>query len=58
MADVPVGLSEAQVIKALAGLQAFGEIMNVPGPQLQTILAKAAKEMRLKPATPVGPGPP
>ena len=55
MADVPVGISQAEIIKALAGLRAFGEIMKIDPPLLDTILDKARKEMELKPETP---GPP
>ena len=56
MADVPVGLSNSAIRKALAELRAFGEIQNVPPPQLDPILAKAKKELELKPgAPPAGP---
>ena len=50
-----VGLSDAEIIKALAELEAFGEIMNVPGPQLVAILDRARKKMREKPSAPPGP---
>lgn len=48
----PVGLSDSEIIRTLAGLRAFGEIMNVPGPQLDLVLQRAEKEMREKPSTP------
>lgn len=51
----PTGISQANVIKTLAGLRAFGEIMNVPGPQLDGILAAARAELERKPDSPPGP---
>ncbi len=47
-----VGNSEKAIINALAGLQAFGEIMNIPPPQLAQILDKARDEMSEKPDRP------
>jgi len=48
----PVGLSESEIIRSLAIIEAEGEIHNVNPPQLQAILAKARKKMELKPSTP------
>ncbi len=53
----PVGLSGAQVIRTLAELRAFGEIMNVAPPQLEDILDRAKLAMELKPSTPGPPTP-
>ena len=58
MAEIPVGLSEAQVIRELAVIEAFGEIQNVPPPRLADILAKARAALELKEARPLGPPPP
>jgi len=55
VADAPVGLSEKEVIRTITALRAFGEIMNVAPPQLDTILAKAKASLELKPAPPVRP---
>ena len=54
MAEISVGLAEAEVIRSLAELEAFGEIMNVPPPRLNDILAKARAKMELKTARPIG----
>jgi len=48
----PVGLSETEIIRTLAIIEAQGEIQNVPSPQLSLILDKARKKMELKPSTP------
>jgi len=53
----PVGNSERQIINALAGIEAFGEIMNIPPPQLALILDKARAAMTEKPDTPGPPTP-
>jgi len=54
----PVGLPDREIIKALAGLRAFGEIMGIVPPQLDLILERAELEMRVKPSVPGPPGPP
>lgn len=53
----PVGLPDSEIIKAIAGLRAFGEIMNVPGPQLDLILDRAKLEMEVRPSLPPRPPP-
>jgi len=59
MADVPTGIGGVARRRLLVELEAFGEIMNVPPPQLAAILAKARKELTQKPGPPPGPpGPP
>jgi len=55
VADVPVGLSAAQVIAAVANMKALGQINNIPPPQLDPIIAEFKKSLELKPGTPVGP---
>ena len=55
MADVSVGLSEAEVIRSLAIIEAQGEINNVPQPRLDDILARARAKLELKPESPPGP---
>jgi len=45
----PVGIPESEIIRTLAGLQALGEIMNVPPAQLRAVLDKAEAELRVKP---------
>ena len=54
MAEISVGLTDAEIIRSLAELEAFGEIMNVPPPRLTDILAKARAKMELKEARPIG----
>lgn len=49
---VPTGISQQEVRKILAVLEAEGEIANVPPPQLGPILAKAKKELTEQPDTP------
>jgi len=51
-----VGLSDAEIIKELALVRAFGEIQNIAPPRLTLILEAAEKEMREKPSPP-NPGP-
>ncbi len=60
MAKIPVGLSDAEVIRSLAIIEAQGEVANVPPARLGDILAKARAAMELKEARPQGepPGPP
>lgn len=58
MADIPVGLSNAEIIRALATIQAQGEINNVPQIRLDEILAKARGKLELKPQPPIVPPPP
>lgn len=48
MPVVPVGLSEAEIIAALAVIEANGEINNVPPGQLTSIVDKARKSMETK----------
>ena len=45
----PTGLSERQVIMALAQIRAFGEVMKLPPADLEPILARAARELRERP---------
>jgi len=54
----PVGLSTKDIIATLVVVQAFGEIMNIPPPQLDVILDKAKVGLELKPSTPAKPPPP
>jgi len=60
VAKGPGGIGSIAVRKTLVELQAFGEIMGVPGPQLDVILAKAREELEQKEIVPpfVPPGPP
>ena len=59
MADVPVGLSDKEIIRSLAVIEANLEASNVPPPQRQVILDRARAQMELKPAVPDGgSGPP
>jgi len=58
VADISVGLSEAEVIRSLAIIEAQGEINNVPQPRLDDILARARAQLELKPQRPPGPPPP
>lgn len=53
----PTGISGPKVRQTIVGLRAFGEIMGVPGPQLEAILDKARVELEFKPDNP-GPPPP
>ena len=57
MADVPVGLSEAQIIAQVAQAQAVGEMQIPPIPpgQLQIILDKLRAALELKQAPPPPP---
>ena len=48
----PVGLSDAEVIKLVAEMQALGEIANVPPPQLGPIIAAYKSSLLVKPSTP------
>ena len=57
MAKIPVGLSEAEVIRSLAVIEAQAEINNVPAPRRADILAKARAAMEEKEARPPGPPP-
>ena len=52
----PTGISSSEVIKALAGLRAFGEIMKVAPPELDLIVERARKDMEEKPDPPGPPG--
>ena len=54
MADVPVGLSDAEIIRTLATIEALAEVNNVPPPRMQLILDKARERMEVKPASPPG----
>jgi len=59
VAEIPVGLSESEVIRTLAIIEANGEINGIPPPQLEAILEKARAKMELKTQRPiVPPGPP
>lgn len=58
MPSIPVGLSDAEIIRTLALIQAQAEINNVPQPRLDDILAKAREKLELKPQGPVVPPPP
>jgi len=58
MADIPVGLSEAEVIKALAQTEALGQVNNIPRPRLDDILDALRAALERKPARPPGPPPP
>lgn len=51
----PTGISDQEVRKILAVLEAEGEIANVPPPQLGPILAKARKELTEQPSVPQKP---
>ena len=55
MVDRPVGLSEADIIRTLAVIEAESEINNVPPPQRQAILDKARAQLTIKQGPP---GPP
>ena len=57
MAKISVGLSEAEVIRSLAVIQAEAEINNVPAPRLADILARAREQLELKEARPPAPPP-
>lgn len=46
-----LGLSDGEIAKVLAAIEAIGEINNIPAPRLGLILAKARTEME-------GPPPP
>lgn len=52
-----VGLSEKEIIKAIAGLRAFGEIMKLPPAVLDPVLQKAEATLREKPSVPPKPPP-
>ncbi len=58
MAKTSAGLSEAEVIRSLAVIQAEGEINNVPQPRLDDILGRARAALELKEKRPPGPPPP
>jgi len=58
VADVPVGLPDKEIIRTCAVIRAFGEINNIPPPQLDVIVDRARDAMLLKPATPPEPPPP
>ena len=45
----PTGIPESQIIKELAQIEAFGEIMNTAPPQLAAIVAKARKALEEQP---------
>lgn len=53
MAEIPVGLSEAEVIRSLAIIEATGEINGIAPPVLQDILERARAKMELKEQRPV-----
>ena len=57
MAD-PTGISSSEVRKTLAGLRALGEIMDVPTPRLDAILARARSELEELRGPPAPPTPP
>jgi len=50
VADIPVGLSESEVIRLVAEMRALGQINNVPPPQLDPIIAAYEKSLTLKPS--------
>jgi len=56
MAD-PVGIPESEIIKAVAQIEAFGEMMIPPLPpgQLQAILAKMRATLTEQPTPPAKP---
>lgn len=59
MAEISVGLSEAEIIRSLAVIEANGEINGIPPPVLAQILERARGKMELKQQRPdPGPGPP
>ena len=49
------GVGQKQTIVVITTLRAFGEIMNVPPPQLEDLLDRARQGLQNKPDTPVGP---
>ena len=58
MPKIPVGLSDAEITRTIAGLEAFGEIQNIPPARLGPILAKAREKLELKEQGPIIPPPP
>ena len=58
MADIPTGLSEKEIIRSLAVIEAAAEIGNVAPPQRQLILDRARQQLELKPGAPPGQNPP
>jgi len=48
----PVGLSDTEIIKLVAEMQALGEIANIPPPQLDPIIANYKASLSLKPSVP------
>ena len=55
MAEISVGLREAEVIRALAEMEAFGQIQGVPRPVLDDILDTLRASLELKPQRPIIP---
>lgn len=55
--DEPTGIPTSEVVAILAVLEAFGEIMNHPRPNLDAILEKAQDQL-LGRRPPGPPGPP
>jgi len=44
-----IGLSASDIELEVVRLRGFGEIMGIPGPQLDTIIAKARRDLGGKP---------
>ena len=45
----PVGLTDTEIIKLVAEMQALGEIANIPPPQLDPIIAAYKLSLTVKP---------
>ncbi len=48
----PVGISDAEIIRLVAEMQALGEIANIPPPQLDPIIAQYKASLLVKPSSP------